>query len=220
MSAHPLDPPQAEPSQAAQPPLPANQPSAPAPVQAQAAPPPAPVQPNGIRHTAPSHQGVVLGAPRRTPGRAAILASPLDPPDQPSRRLIRYDLLAGVALVLALLALVPLLLLRNDPEEISTSPKVPPANGVEPDTVVVELAEPTDLRSTVQLTWKATHDLDFAVIVAAEGLKPRALLAERKHSMTVDVEPERKYCFLVQASDGDQVYESEPQSLRGAVCQK
>jgi hypothetical protein len=38
--------------------------------------------------------------------------------------------------------------------------------------------------------------------------------------MTVDVEPGRKYCFLVQATDGDEVYESEPQPLRGATCRK
>jgi serine/threonine protein kinase len=153
-------------------------------------------------------------------GRPTVLAGPLERPDRPARRLTRYDVLAGAAIVLALLALVPLLLLRGDPEEISSIPRVPTANGVETDAVTVELAAPTDLRSTVRLTWKATRDLDFAVVIAAEGQKTRVLLAERERSMTVDVEPERKYCFLVQASDGDQVYESAPQPLRGAVCRK
>lgn len=150
--------------------------------------------------------------------RATVLAGP--PPDQPSRRLIRYDLLAGAALLLALLALVPLLLLRGDPDEISSTPKLPAAGGTGATDVTVELAEPTDLTDKVQLSWKATRDLDFAVVVAAEGEKARVLLAERSNSMTIEVEPGLKYCFMIQASDGDQVYESEPQPLRGASCRK
>jgi len=153
--------------------------------------------------------------------RATVLAGPLAPPDQPTRRLIRYDLLAGAALLLALLALVPLLLLRDDPDEMSSTPRVPPAGGADPGgRVTVELAEPTDLTDKVQLTWKATRDLDFAVVVAAEGESTQVLLAERNHSMTVQVEPGRRYCFMVQASDGDRVYESEPRPVRGATCRK
>jgi hypothetical protein len=150
--------------------------------------------------------------------RATVLAGP--PPEQPARRLIRYDLLAGAALVLALLALVPLLLLRGDPDEISSAPKLPAAGGAAAGEVTVELAEPTDLSDKVELSWKATRDLDFAVVVAAEGEKARVLLAERGHTMTVDVEPGLKYCFMIQASDGDRVYESEPRPLRGATCRK
>jgi hypothetical protein len=150
-----------------------------------------------------------------------LLAGPLAPPDQPGRRLIRYDLLAGAALVLALLALVPLLLLRGDPDEMSTSPTLPAAGGSgAAGGVTVELAEPTDLSDKVQLSWKSTRELDFAVVVAAEGEKTKVLLAERNHSMTIDVEPDRKYCFMIQASDGDRVYESKPQPLRGASCRK
>ena len=153
--------------------------------------------------------------------RAAVLAGPLTPPEQPGRRLIRYDLLAGIALLLALLALVPLLLLRGDPDEMSSTPRVPAAEGVgSGGEVTVELAQPTDLTDKVQLSWKATRELDFAVVVAAEGEDTRVLLADRNHSMTVDIEPGRKYCFMIQASDGDRVYESEPQPLRGATCRK
>lgn len=153
--------------------------------------------------------------------RATVLAGPLTPPGQPGRRLIRYDLLAGAVLVLALVALVPLLMLRGDPDEMSSTPRVPSAGGGDPaGQVTVELAQPTDLTDKVQLNWKATRDLDFAVVVAPEGEETRVLLAERDHSMTVDIEPGLKYCFMVQASDGDRVYESDPQPLRGATCRK
>jgi hypothetical protein len=135
-----------------------------------------------------------------------VLAGP--PPQRRNRRTIRYDLLAAAALILALLVLVPLLLLRRHPDTL------PPAG------VTVELAAPTDLTDKVRLTWTASRDLDFTVVVVAEGEGTRVLLAERNHSMTVGVEPGTKYCFVVQASDGARVYESEPQPLRGATCQK
>jgi hypothetical protein len=199
------------------------------------APPPTPVSgkpepdpPVTVEFSAPRHPGVVLGGHLDDSfgddfgdvRQATVLAGPLTPPEQPHRRLIRYDLLAGAALLLALLALVPLLLLRDDPDEISSTPRVPQAGADPAAQVTVELAEPTDLTDKVQLNWKATRDLDFAVVVAAEGESTHVVLAQRNHAMTVDVEPGRKYCFLIQATDGDQVYESDPQPLRGATCRK
>jgi hypothetical protein len=151
-------------------------------------------------------------------GQAKVLASPLAPPGQSPRRMIRYDLLAGVALLLALLALVPLLLLRGDPEELATTPRVPAAGGAAAPDVTVELDPPTDLNTKVKLTWTASADFDFAVVVAGEGEKRRWVLAERNHSMTIPVKPGVKYCFLVQATDGDQTYDSEPVAVRGATC--
>lgn len=156
----------------------------------------------------------------REHGRSGVkLLTTVSPGKQKKRgRLIRYDLLAGAALLLALLAMVPLLLLRGDPEEISTSPRIPGATGA--GDVEVELAEPTDLTDKVQLTWTASREFDFAVVVAAEGKTTKVLLAERNHSMTVDVEPGVRYCFQVQATDGDGVYTSEPVALRGATCRE
>ncbi len=156
----------------------------------------------------------------REHGRTGVkLLTTVSPGKEKKRgRLIRYDLLAGAALLLALLAMVPLLLLRGDPEEISTSPQIPGGSGA--GDVEVELAEPTDLTDKVRLTWTASREFDFAVVVAAEGQEARVLLAERNHSMTVDVEPGVRYCFQVQATDGDGVYTSEPQPLRGATCRE
>jgi hypothetical protein len=151
------------------------------------------------------------------PGMTLLTTGP--PAKQRSgRRLVRYDLLAGAALLLALLALVPLLLLRGDPEEMSTTPRLPAAEGTAD--VRVELAEPVDLTDKVRLSWTASRTLDFLVVVAAEGEKTDYVLAERNNSLTVDVVPGRKYCFLVQATDGDDVYESEPVPLRGATCRE
>ncbi|GAB1507987.1 serine/threonine protein kinase [Actinophytocola sp. KF-1] len=156
----------------------------------------------------------------REHGRSGVKLLTTVSPGKPKKRgrLIRYDLLAGAALLLALLAMVPLLLLRGDPEEISTAPQVPSAGGA--GDVEVELAEPTDLTDKVRLTWTASREFDFAVVVAAEGREAKVLLAERNHSMTVDVEPGLRYCFQVQATDGDGVYTSDPVPLRGATCRE
>jgi hypothetical protein len=159
-----------------------------------------------------------VGPPvRQRAAEVRVLAGPLTPPGQQPKKLIRYDLLAGAALLVALLALVPLLLLRGDPEEMSSAPQLPQAPASD---VRVELAPPVELEGQVKLTWTAPRDLDFAVVVAAEGLETRTVLAQRNHSLTVEVEPDLRYCFQVQASDGDDVYTSDPVPFRGATCRE
>jgi hypothetical protein len=142
------------------------------------------------------------------------------PPKQKSGRKVRYDLLIGVALVLALLALVPLLILRDEPDELQTTPRVP-SGGSSGGDVRIVLEEPVDLIDQVKLTWTSNvSDLDFGVVVAEEGKGNKVLLAERNNSLTVHVRPGRKYCFLVQGLDGQGIYESEPVGLRGATCRE
>lgn len=46
----------------------------------------------------------------------------------------------------------------------------------------------------------------------------QAVLAQRDHTMTVPVDPVRKYCFLVQATDKYQLYSTPPKAIRGAIC--
>jgi hypothetical protein len=162
-----------------------------------------------------------FGGAGRAP--AKVLAGPLAPPGQAPKRLIRYDILAGAALLLALLALVPLLLLRGDPDEISSTSQLPPTvrDGGGAGDVEIKLAAPTDLTDKVELNWTAPRELDFAVFVAEEEVdEPKVFFAERNHSMTVEVVPGRKYCFMVQATDGDDTYDSNFVGLRGATCRK
>ena len=143
------------------------------------------------------------------------------PPTEPERRKPRYDLLAGAGLLLAVVAFVLLLVLRDEPEELIPNSRVPDT-APPPSDVEVELSRPTDLIDRVELNWRSTEsELDFAVVVAAEGEKePKVLLAKRNQSMTVPVQPGRKYCFQVQATNGNDTYESDPVPLRGATCRK
>jgi len=145
------------------------------------------------------------------------------PPVEERRRRIRYDLLAGAGLVLALLALIPLLFLRNDPEELQTTPQIPEVGPQRTGDVEIVLNEPVDLTNKVELSWRASiPKLNFAVVIAVEGEEDvEVRMAERNMTMTVDVRPGVQYCFLVQAieaSHEDDVYQSNSRGLRGATC--
>ncbi|WP_433260562.1 serine/threonine-protein kinase [Actinosynnema sp. CS-041913] len=96
----------------------------------------------------------------------------------------------------------------------------PPPATIAP-VITLILDEPVDLGDQVSLTWSTNDDkLFFAVVVWPEGEKADTLLAEHNHTMKVPVEAGRKYCFLVRGTKGDQVVESRPVGVRGAVCSR
>lgn len=142
--------------------------------------------------------------------------------DSPAaRRRVLVSAAVGGGVLLGVLAIVLALLLGNEPEVRNTRAQAPDDDGVAIGDVQIELARPVDRTDHVELTWRSTRELDFAVVVAADGERPQFFLAERNHnSMTVEVEPGRKYCFMIQATDAERVYESQPMPLRGATCRK
>ncbi|WP_027946665.1 serine/threonine protein kinase [Amycolatopsis taiwanensis] len=141
------------------------------------------------------------------------------------RSIVVVSALAGAAV---LAALVVLLVPLGASDQLSSTPRLPPPPAsASPAELApparVDLADPVDLGDQVVLTWTSDRTLDFAVVVAGEGEANHVLLAQRNHTMTVPVDPVRKYCFLVQASDsaeGSPVYESRPKAIRGAVCRQ
>ncbi|WP_410657296.1 serine/threonine protein kinase [Amycolatopsis sp. lyj-112] len=82
----------------------------------------------------------------------------------------------------------------------------------------VELATPIDHGSMVELSWRAPDGFDAAVVVAGETGDARTTIVRQQRTMKVPVEPGRKYCFLVQITDGGEVHETSPHPIRGAVC--
>ncbi|GAA1358388.1 protein kinase domain-containing protein [Saccharothrix algeriensis] len=83
------------------------------------------------------------------------------------------------------------------------------------------LDEPTDLGGQVVLTWTAEDDgLYFAVVFWPEGEQRRTVPAEHRRTARLPVEAGRKYCFLVRGTDGEQVVESRPRGVQGAVCDR
>lgn len=131
-------------------------------------------------------------------------------------------LAAAGALCIGVLVALLMLLNRAElpaqsaPDGVGTT--TPREDAVEP--VDLELNEPVDRGEFVQLSWESSTPLEFAVIVVGEGEKARAVLAHRKNTLRVQVDPERGYCFAVQGNDGDHVYESDPRPIRGATCSR
>lgn len=93
----------------------------------------------------------------------------------------------------------------------SLSPKTAPR---------VELAAPIDHGSMVELSWQAPEGFDSAVVVANETGKSKTTIVRQQRTMKVPVEPGRKYCFLIQVTNGSGVQESTAHPIRGAVCRK
>lgn len=103
----------------------------------------------------------------------------------------------------------PRALAQPSPAMTSTSPKPAPR---------VELDAPIDHGSMVELTWRAPEGFDSAVVVADGTGEAKTTIVRRQRTMKVPVDPGRKYCFLIQITDGGGVQESEPRSIRGAIC--
>ncbi|WP_052674939.1 serine/threonine protein kinase [Amycolatopsis orientalis] len=167
-----------------------------------------------------------LGA---TPGTAATprpLGAPIldfGPEHARSRRKGKTWLITGIAAGVVVLAAAAVLVLRNRPSELN----VPPASGAPvtsgPTTtakpVRIELANPVDHGDYVELSWSGTDStLHYAVIVAGMDLPRKTRYVEGATTSKIEVERGRQYCFVVQATDGLQPYESESKGIRGARC--
>ncbi|MFJ4099776.1 serine/threonine protein kinase [Amycolatopsis japonica] len=130
--------------------------------------------------------------------------------------------LAGGGVLAAGLAVLPLVL---GPAEIggqavpaaAAIPSPAAASAPAPD-VKLALAPPQDQSDHVQLTWTAEGELDFVVIMAGERLETKQLVAHRQRSLDVPVDPARRYCFQLRATDGRHIYTTEPVAIRGARC--
>jgi hypothetical protein len=180
---------------------------------------PSPPWPYGPTTEEPESADVPVTGP--TPDGAPILVFG---PRRPPRRFARAPLvLVLTAAVVVALVAVSAALLMNEPDELAVPPaparSAASASGPAPGRAVrLELADPVDRGNFVELTWRSSEPLDFAVIVAAEGETAKAVFVDRSTSYRIEVDPVRKYCFLVQGADGVQVYNSAPKAIRGATC--
>jgi serine/threonine protein kinase len=141
--------------------------------------------------------------PQRPPDPIAPPA-PVGPPR--SRRL----LVGGLGL-LVLLAVVLVLVLHNNSGARAALPPVTITAGI-------DLAPPQDLTNHIVLNWTSRRTLTFAVVVEEDGRPNRYPVAGQNHTMTVPVDPARKYCFVIRGSDVNGIYLSRPAAVRGATC--
>ncbi|MEV6906887.1 protein kinase [Amycolatopsis sp. NPDC051071] len=129
--------------------------------------------------------------------------------------------LASAGVLVAGLAVVPLLLgpAEVGGQAVPLAAAIPsPAASAPAPNVKLELAAPKDQSDHVELTWTAEGELDFVVIMAGERLETKQLVAHRQHSLDVPVDPARRYCFQLRATDGRYIYTTDPIPIRGARC--
>ncbi len=140
-------------------------------------------------------------------------------PGRAKERHPAWPVLGGVAALLVVVG-IGVFLLRSDPQVVNSSAPatVSPPTSKTAKSVLLELAEPVDNVNHVDLSWNSPERLEFAVIVAGEGEQAKTIHAQQNHTMRVPVDPTRKYCFLVQGTDGTHVFESAPKALRDAKC--
>ncbi|HEX7301766.1 protein kinase domain-containing protein [Lentzea sp.] len=149
---------------------------------------------------------------RPVPRGAPVLVSS---PGASSGRHPALPVIAGAAALL-LVVVLGVFLMRGDPEVRGAGSASVPVTSSK--AVLLQLLDPVDKVDHVELRWESEEQLEFAVVVATEGERPQIKPAKRNRSIELDVDPTRKYCFLVQGTDGTRVYESKPKALRGATC--
>jgi hypothetical protein len=139
------------------------------------------------------------------------------------RRRSPLRVLPGLAAVLVVVAVAALFWL-NRPDDLAmpAGPAVGVASasalGPSRPAVVLELTDVTDRGDVVDLAWRSSEPLTFAVMVAGDDGSSRTLLAQRATTFSVPVDPVRRYCFLVQGTNGVQIYASAPEGIREATC--
>ncbi|AXB43234.1 serine/threonine protein kinase [Amycolatopsis albispora] len=95
------------------------------------------------------------------------------------------------------------------------APEPGPPSG---QTVLLELADPVDQGNYVELSWRSSEPLDFAVVIAPEGQKAHSAFVARASTYRVRIDPVLRYCFLIQGATSTGYVQSQPKPIRGATC--
>ncbi|MFI5587904.1 serine/threonine-protein kinase [Amycolatopsis sp. NPDC051758] len=134
----------------------------------------------------------------------------------------RIGLLIAVPVMIAVVVAVAVILLRDEPAPLVPPAGPPPApvpTAAPPAALVLDA--PADQGATVELTWHADGaQLQFAVVVAAEGAPSVTRFTGQERTLREPVTPGLKYCFLVQATDGVHTFQSASRPIRGATCNR
>ncbi|WP_370948702.1 protein kinase [Amycolatopsis sp. cg5] len=149
----------------------------------------------------------------------ALLGEPIVEigPSSVDPRRIRARHVTAIAITggVAALVLARVLLFGDAPPP--PPPAQPPPKTMPSTPIKLELNPPVDHDTSVDLTWQAPDGFFFTVYIEGDP-KPRTEFAYESRSLTVQVEPGRKYCFRLQATDTTGTISSDPYPLRGTTC--
>lgn len=149
-------------------------------------------------------------------------------PDQAARGKPRKGVVIAAVGALSVLAVAVVVLLLNQPAKLdvpgepeqATWPAAS-ASAQSPDAAPVrlELDDPVDKGNHVELSWRSSEPLDYAVIVAPEGRPSQTIFVQRDTEYRLRIDPVLKYCFRIQGASSVGVYESQAKPIRDAVCE-
>jgi hypothetical protein len=114
--------------------------------------------------------------------------------------------LVGAAMAVGVLVAVPVILSQQPAVSSQSQPSV-------------ILDRPVDEGGSAELSWHGTDGLRYAVVVAGTSVPTSVIFVSgSRTSVRVPIDPVRGYCFLIQATDGRQFYQTPPLAIRGAAC--
>ena len=160
---------------------------------------------------------------RGVPDISGVFAEPTIIRPKTTKSGSRTGLIVGAAaLVVVVSGGVGWFALRDNGSDHDAAPALPiagtAASSSAPAGPNVVLAAPVDHGGSVDLTWTGERGTSYAVIVGGQGEKATAEFAGGATTRTVKVDPDRPYCFLIQATRGGAPVESNVQAIRGAIC--
>jgi eukaryotic-like serine/threonine-protein kinase len=170
--------------------------------------------------TRPSAHAVATGLAGLLPQAAGSFDDFPPSAPEPTRtpRPRRTGLVLGGVAGVAVLAAAFVVLRLEKPAPAAPPPTTSTAAAPGQQAVQLELDDPVDKGKSVELTWRSSDELDFAVIVATEGQQQDPVFTQRNRTAVIPVDPLRPYCFQIQGTNRLQVWESQPKPIRGAVC--
>ncbi|PXY25862.1 protein kinase [Prauserella coralliicola] len=144
------------------------------------------------------------------------------PQDRPKGK-PRAGLIVAAVGALSVLAVAVVVLLLNQPAKLDVPETPPRAEGTTPAApsappVRIELHDPVDKGDYVELSWRSSEPLDFAVVVAAEGQPNETIFVQRQTEYRLKIDPVLKYCFRVQGANSAGFYETQAKPIREATC--
>lgn len=104
---------------------------------------------------------------------------------------------------------------RTEPPPVAEQTRTP----VPTPAISVRLDPPADHSTYVDLSWTGDPDLNYVVVVAQAGKPAETKLVYKRTKYRVPVVPGVPYCFVIQATDGINNYETEPWPIRDAQCE-
>ncbi|WP_020674002.1 protein kinase domain-containing protein [Amycolatopsis nigrescens] len=146
-------------------------------------------------------------------------------PNDKARGKPRAGVVIAAVGALSVLAVAVVVLLLNQPAKLDVpgtpagvaAPAPAPAQPSAAP-VRVELNDPVDQGDYVELSWRSSEPLDFAIVIAPEGQPLDTVVVQRVTEYRLRIDPVLKYCFRIQGASSVGFYESQAKPIREAVC--